>query len=131
MLTDRFGAILDALSDGVIVVDPQGKILFANVEAERLFAYPLGSLVGQSVDVLVPVALATRHSEHRRAYLNAPTVKNMGSRGVATIGRRIDGTEVALEIKLAPISVGAANLVIVSLRESAARPTGHADPTDS
>ncbi len=44
--------IVDTLQDGVMVVDPSGKILALNPAAERLTGYTAAELVGQSCRVL-------------------------------------------------------------------------------
>ncbi len=129
MLIGSFEAILDALSDGVMVVDSAGEVLYANAMAESLFACPQGLLRGRYVDMLVPAALASRHAEHRRAYSHSPTVWNMESRGCVTPGYRLDGTVVALYIKLAPVSVGDVSIIVVSLREGAADQSVRANPS--
>ena len=46
--------ILDHIKDVVITVNAEGVIDRANPMAERVFAYPPGELLGQSIDVLVP-----------------------------------------------------------------------------
>ena len=44
--------IVDTLQDGVMVVDPKGRILALNPAAERLTGYHAGELVGKSCRVL-------------------------------------------------------------------------------
>ena len=46
--------ILDHIKDVVITADAEGVIDRANPMAERVFAYPAGELLGQSIAVLVP-----------------------------------------------------------------------------
>ena len=49
-----FGAFLDAVPDAMVCVDVEGRIVSANHEAERLFDYGRGELIGQPIEVLLP-----------------------------------------------------------------------------
>ncbi|MBT8340534.1 MAG: PAS domain S-box protein, partial [Desulfatitalea sp.] len=44
--------IVDTLQDGLLVVDPQGRILAANPAAERLTGYTADELIGRSCRIL-------------------------------------------------------------------------------
>ena len=44
--------IVDTLQDGLMVVDPRGKILAANPAAEKLTGYTAEELVGKSCRIL-------------------------------------------------------------------------------
>ena len=51
-LSNHWKTIFETLMDGVLVVDPWGKIIAVNPAAERLTGYSAGELVGQSCRVL-------------------------------------------------------------------------------
>jgi PAS domain S-box-containing protein len=44
--------IVDTLQDGLMVVDPEGKIIAANPAAERVTGYPADELIGRSCRIL-------------------------------------------------------------------------------
>ncbi len=52
-------AILDDSSDGVLVVDPDGEILYANPEAARMFGRTAHELVGRNFGIPIIVARST------------------------------------------------------------------------
>jgi PAS domain S-box-containing protein len=114
--TDLFKRLLETSPDGVIVVDTGGRILFANLQAERLFDYPANALLGQSVDLLVPSRLRPRHAIHRDHYASAPKLRPMGS-GLTLFGQRRGGDEFPVEISLSPVSVGQQVLFSVNIRD--------------
>ena len=88
-----------AASEGLIVVDRDGRILEANPQAEQLFGYSKNELVGHPVELLVPVQLHELHHQHVRDYLRAPRTRAMG-RGLSLAARRKDGSEFPVEISL-------------------------------
>lgn len=96
---ERTNALIKALPDAVIVVDAVGTIVLANAAADLLFEYEPGALVGQPVGVLVPARFHGRHAERRKAYLESPTSRPMGSGGLST-GMTRTGKEIAVEVTL-------------------------------
>lgn len=53
-ISQYWKTVVDTLRDGLLVVDPKGKILAANPSAERLTGYLSHELVGRSCKVLIP-----------------------------------------------------------------------------
>ena len=86
--------------NGVLVVDPLGRIELANPALERLFGYGPGELLGQPVECLVPETDRVGHHALRLEYLRNPVARPMAE-GRALHGRRKDGAEVAIEVALA------------------------------
>jgi PAS domain S-box-containing protein len=111
-----FRELVDAAPDGLIVCDQRGQILLVNAEAERIFGYSSGELKGSRIDVLVPDAVRARHGQHVAGYTGSPKVRPMGI-GMELSGRRKDGTEVPIEISLAPIRTEAGLLVTAGIRD--------------
>jgi PAS domain S-box-containing protein len=108
-------AAIEWLPIGVVVVSgAEGVILMVNREIERVFGYPAGELIGQSVDVLVPDAERTAHASLRRRFGAEPRPRPMGT-GRDLFGRRKDGSEVPIEIGLTPIHVGDSLFVLASV----------------
>lgn len=81
------------------MADATGRILFANPAAAELFGYDSGELIRLPIDVLVAEGLQELHAEHRADYLAAPSPRAMRA-GSALVGRRKDGTEIAIEVTL-------------------------------
>lgn len=69
---------LDAAPDGVLWVNKTGCILMANPAMELLTGYSMHELVGQNVDIFLPVHLRARHAESMRNYFVAPHPRAMG-----------------------------------------------------
>jgi PAS domain S-box-containing protein len=111
-----FRRLLETSPDAVIVVDTDGLILFANLQAERLFDYPANELLGKSVDVLVPGRLRATHAIHRQRYAEGPRLRPMGS-ALSLFGQKRGGSEFPVEISLSPVTVAGHVLFSASIRD--------------
>jgi PAS domain S-box-containing protein len=110
----RFRIAVESSPSGMLMVDQRGRILLANREIERMFGYAAGELLGQDVEVLVPIPLRAQHPESRAAFFADPGVRAMGV-GRELHGIHKDGREVAVEIGLNPIETEEGILVLGSV----------------
>ena len=55
--------LLMAIGDGVVVADAEGKIVFWNPGAERIFGFSESEAAGQTLDLIVPERQRDRHWE--------------------------------------------------------------------
>jgi PAS domain S-box-containing protein len=108
-------ATLHALPDAVLIVEDDGRIVFANRPAEALFGYDGDGLVGELVEILVPPALADTHRVHRGRYNDEPRTRAMGA-GLTLFAVRRDGTQFATDISLSPLVDGPRRLTIAAIR---------------
>ena len=91
-----------------------------NTEVERQFGYRREELIGQSVDMLLPVRLRSRHSRSREAYNLQPEARTVESRP-DLLGLRKDETEFSVEVSLNPIEVDGSLLVLGVVVDLSAR----------
>jgi PAS domain S-box-containing protein len=110
------GAVLEAIPDAVVMVNPDGAILYVNDQLERLFGYPRSALQGQPIEVLVPARFHAVHRRNRAQYGLQPHIRMMGV-DLELSGRRQDGSEFPIEVSLFPLTAGAELLVIAFLRD--------------
>ncbi len=101
----RFSLLLEAAPDAILEVDPEGRIVLANTEAERLFQRGRGELHGLPVEELLPERFRGGHFAHRTHYVNHPVRRPMGA-GLDLYAVRKDGTEFAVDINLSPLPDG-------------------------
>lgn len=101
----RYRELLEAAPDAIIEVDREGQIVLLNGMTERLFGYQRENLLGQPVEILIPVALRAAHVHNRSAYSDQPITRPMGS-GLPLQARRKDGSCFPVEISLSPTKFG-------------------------
>jgi PAS domain S-box-containing protein len=53
--------LLMAIGDGVVVADAEGKIVFWNPGAERIFGFTEADALGNSLDIIIPERQRQRH----------------------------------------------------------------------
>ena len=53
--------LLLAIGDGVVVADAEGKIVFWNPGAERIFGFTEADALGNSLDIIIPERQRQRH----------------------------------------------------------------------
>lgn len=109
-------ALVELGPDGVVVVDEDGLILFANGRAESIFGYDRGALAGLTVEELVPDPHQLEHLGHRREYYETPRTRPMGVRPDLS-ARRADGSEVPVQISLAAAHLAGRVCTMAVVRE--------------
>jgi PAS domain S-box-containing protein len=90
-------ALLESVTEGILLIDASGWITRVNAAAERMFGYDHDELLGQTLEVLLPEHIRAEHVEHWTRYVTEPRVRPMGI-GLDLAGRRKDGTEFPVEI---------------------------------
>lgn len=113
---ERFRHLVTASPDAVFGIDAEGRIVFANHEAVRLLGYSLTELVGNNIDILVPVSLRHKHADQRREYVTNPRTRLMGS-VQDLIARHKEGHEIPVDIKLSHTVTKDETLIIAIMRD--------------
>jgi PAS domain S-box-containing protein len=101
---ERFEAIFRHASMGMLMVDKQGVIMLSNRFNNVMFGYDEGELIGQRLEVLMPVEIRKRHEQHYQRYQAEPKSRPMGV-CMDLKAQRKDGTTLAVEVSLGYFSV--------------------------
>jgi two-component system, sensor histidine kinase and response regulator len=101
--------------DALLVVDRDGRIVIANHTAYELFGYADGTMVGLSVDQLVPSHARDAHVLRRAQFAESPKSRQMAA-GRLLSAVRADGGTFSVEVGLASLP-GADGLVACSVRD--------------
>jgi protein-histidine pros-kinase len=112
----KFRDLLESTPDAIVIVDPAGRVVLANSQAERLFGYGAGELRGLPVERLLPERFRAAHVGHRSDYFAHPRTRPM-SAGLDLFGLRKDGVEFPVEISLGPLATEDGTLVMSAIRD--------------
>ena len=86
----KLGAIFDAISDGIIIIDESGAIQLFTSGAEQLFGYRHNEVLGQNVKMLMPSPSRESHDSYLATYLRTGIKKIIGT-GREVSGQRKNG----------------------------------------
>jgi len=112
----KFRDLLESTPDAIIMANPTGRIVLANSQAEHLFGYDRGELLGSPVELLLPARFTAGHVGYRSDYFAQPRARSMGA-GLELAGRRKDGVEFPVEISLSPLVTDSGTLVMSAIRD--------------
>lgn len=113
---ELFRSLLEAAPDAMVIVDERGRIVLVNAQAERLFGYGRGELLGKEVEILLPHADRLRHTAHRHTFTKEPRTRPMGA-GQTLRARRKDGSELPVEVSLSPLATPEGLYVTAAVRD--------------
>ncbi len=112
----RYRNLLESAPDAILEVDRRGRIVLVNMQAERLFGWTRGELLGKSIETLIPERFRVPHPTHRDSYFSHPVMRPMGT-GLDLYARRADGSEFAVDVTLSPYDSEGADGVICVVRD--------------
>ncbi len=104
--------IFEFAPDTVVVINPEGNIWRVNAQVEQMFGYSRNELLGRPLEFLVPGRLNSSSASPFDAL-------NTGSMGGALelYGKRKDGSEFPVDIKLSPMEGDEGRIVIGVIRD--------------
>jgi len=99
-----FNVLFEAVSEGVIVVDKNQKIVATNKSSEHMFGYTKEELLNSDLNILIPKTYHANHGAHFNGFMKNKESRKMG-RGRDLYGARKDGSIFPVEAGLNPLEI--------------------------
>jgi PAS domain S-box-containing protein len=117
-----FKSFIDAASDGIIAAGTDGKIVFWNAAATRIFGFPAEEALGASLDLIIPERFRARHWEGYRRVMSTGETKYQ-SDVLRVPARHRDGKSlsIAFTVTLLESPDGKGRLIAAIVRDETAR----------
>jgi len=113
----RIVKLVDAVTDGVITVDSDGRIVLFNRAAEALFGVAAAEAIGGPIDRFIPYRPARRADPASPGFMVGATGSKPPGALHELIGTRADGDEFPLEASLSKLDTDRGVLMTVVLRD--------------
>lgn len=95
----RFRSVAQTATDALITVDSDGKVMFWNNGATRIFGFTSEEMMGKKLDTIMPERFQEKHSSSMKKAKTG--VHTIIGKTVEVIAKRKDGSEFPIELSLA------------------------------
>jgi sigma-B regulation protein RsbU (phosphoserine phosphatase) len=97
---EQFRTVVQSAHDAIISIDGNGRVIFWNRAAEKIFGYSAREVTGKPVSIIMPERFRERHNQGIRRIVSTGKSKIIGKK-IEVSGLRKDGSEFPLELTLA------------------------------
>src|SRR5271166_2555239 len=97
--------VVEASPNAKIVINRLREVIDCNEEAEFLFGYARGDILGKPIEQLMPDESREAQSKHVSNFFKSPRRREMGVSGMTLQGLNRDGERFPVRIRLAPIVI--------------------------
>jgi len=116
--------VIESAPDGLLIIDAQGRIVSCNHQAEKVFGYSRGEILGRVAEDMLPEALRTSHRERRERHMADPSRNSVGNvLSISGLARRKDGSAIHIDAEISRIKemLGRPGSYCVAVRDVTAR----------
>ncbi|MCC6614165.1 MAG: PAS domain S-box protein [Anaerolineae bacterium] len=114
----RFARVLDTTAEGVITVDMNQRIILFNQSAERIFGYSAEEAMGQTLTMLLPPDVVSRHDRFLREFADGDDIaRGMGQRQRDLAAKHKDGTIFPIEASISKLTEKDQVILTVFIRD--------------
>jgi len=106
---DLIRTLLESATQGILAINEDGNLVFANNMVEKLFGHNANDLIGQPLELLIPENSKLRHLEHQKAFFANPRSRPMGI-GLDLEGQRKDCSRFPIEVTLSYVDTSRGRL---------------------
>lgn len=116
MLNDWMLEAWNAAPDGILLIDPQGRILVSNSAMGLISGFSAEELRGQPVEILLPEALHAQHRGDLQQFFQQPRRHSMGQGRILWLQRK-DRVQIPVDIALGSFLRKGQPLVVAFVRD--------------
>jgi|SRR5687767_262835 PAS domain S-box-containing protein len=117
-----FEAFIDAAADAIIAAGMDGKIVFWNPAASRIFGFTAEEALGESLDLIIPERFRARHWEGYRQVMSTGKTKYQSDvLRVPALHRDGKALSIAFTVTLLDAPDGEGRLIAAIVRDETAR----------
>lgn len=113
----NFRGLLESAPDAIVIANREGNIVLVNAQTERMFGYKREELHGKPIEVLVPKSFWEGYIGYQTEYHSDPRIKSVTKMEKETFGRRKNGNEFPVDIRLSPMETKEGILIISTIRD--------------
>src|SRR5436309_5218556 len=106
----------ESVSDGIVAIDEESAILFANPALSTIFGYSPQELAGQKLTLLMPETLKHAHRTSLRRYVSTGK-RHFSWKGVQLPGVHKSGKQIPLEISFGEVVQNDRHLFVGVIRD--------------
>ncbi len=123
----RLAAMIETTTDAIVMIDHEQKITLVNQATELMFGYSRKTLMGQSIEILIPVRFRGVHHQHVEQFgTTGNSVRRMG--GEANVaGMRASGEEFSIDASISHLLEDGKPFYTVILRDITERKRAQQD----
>lgn len=114
--------LVEAAGDAIVAADPEGRIVFWNPAAERIFGFARSEALGQSLDLIIPERFRDRHRQGYEKVMRSGETR-YGSEVLRVPALRKDGRplSIAFTVALLKAADGRVEAIVAIMRDDTAR----------
>src|SRR4051812_2653562 len=95
----KFRTIAETANDSIIITNQDSYIIFFNSKAIKTFGYTSEELLGQHLDIIMPIRFFKAHRQGVEKFMNIDAPNIIGHT-IEIEGRKKDGTILPIELSL-------------------------------
>ena len=113
-----FRSLVEAVPEAIVVSTPAGEITYVNPALERLLGYTTSEVIGKSTTMLVPQQPGQRAEPMKWLARWAGESEEEQSRFLNLTGRRKDGHEMPVDVRVVKTALGAEERFFITVRDN-------------
>ncbi len=110
-------SVVESAMDAIVVIDATQHIVLYNKAAEQVFLHPRATVIGQTLDILIPQRFRGAHTAHVAHFGRTGTTSRRMDGRMVLHGLRANGEEFPIEASISHSGNGPDELYTVILRD--------------